>query len=315
MNRATTVTSSTGRSVPAIAISALLVLAACSGTVAGPSAAPSHAVASLAPSVAPTAVPSEPLTEEFPYGSFANPATITNAYLPLKPGSYWKWDGVTVEDGEEISHQIVTMITDLTKVIDGVQTVVGYDEDWSDGELVEVEIFFAAQADDGTVWRLGEYPEVFEGGVLVEHPGWLAGYEDALAGIYMPAQPKVGERSYAQGWGPAVEWGAPGRVIEDALSDCVAVGCYDNVIIVEEWDIAEPLARQLKFHAPEIGVVRVDWAGSAEQSQENLELVEFRQLSAAEMSDLRDKALALEANAIRNLPDTYARTDAMERRG
>jgi hypothetical protein len=314
MTRATTETRNPAWIALAVVASTALLMGACS-SASIPTAAPSVGVVTPEPSVEPTAAPTDPLTEEFPYGSFSNPATITNAYLPLKPGTYWKWDGVTVEDGEETSHQIVTMITDMTKVIDGVQTVVGYDEDWSGGVMVEVEIFFAAQADDGTVWRLGEYPEVFEDGVLVEYPGWLAGYEDALAGIYMPAQPRVGERSYAQGWGPAVEWADRGRVIEDSLTDCVTTGCYDNVVIVEEWDIAEPLARQLKFHAPDVGVIRVDWAGSADQSQENLQLVDFHQMSADEMADLRAKVLALEANANENLPDTYGQTEPMEQRG
>lgn len=309
-----TVTRRTRPTALAVLAALALLLVACGQTGTSPTAMPSERAASVAPSVEPTAEPTEPLTEEFPYGNFSAPATITNAYLPLKPGTYWMWDGITVEDDEEIPHQIITMITDMTKVIDGVETVVGYDEDWSDGELVEAEIFFAVQDDDGNVWRMGEYPEEYEGGEIIDSPAWIATYEEALAGVMMPAEPKEGERSYAQGWGPAVEWADRGRVIEDALSDCVPVGCYENVIIVEEWDIAEPLARQLKFHAPEVGVIRVDWSGSGDQSQENLQLVEFRQLTASEMDDLREKALALEENAYDRVPDVFGDTDPMERR-
>lgn len=292
-----------------------VLLAACTGT--GNSVAPSVSpptTASVEPSIEATPEPSESLIEVFPYGSFSDPTTITNPFLPLKPGTYWKWDGITVEDGEELPHQIITMITDMTKVIDGVETVVGYDEDWSDGQLVEVEIFFAAQDDEGRVWRLGEYPEEFEEGVFVKAAPWIAGAQEALAGIMMMAEPAQGQRSYAQGWGPAVEWADRGRVINDSWTDTVPVGSFENVIIVEEWDIAEPLARQLKFHAPDVGVIKIDWSGSADQSQEYMELVEFRQLTAAELDDLRAKALALEARAYVIAPETYADTAPMQRR-
>lgn len=252
---------------------------------------------------------SESLTEVFPYDRFSDPTVIDNPYLPLTPGTRWAYDGHTVEDDEEIPHQIVTIITDLTKVIDGVEAVVGYEEDWSDGQLVEVEIFFAAQDDDGNVWRLGEYPEEFEDGQFIEAKPWLAGVQDALAGYMMLAEPRAGDRSYAQGWGPAVEWADRGRVIEAGIQDCVAVGCHQDVVVVEEWDIAEPLARQLKFHAPGVGVIRVDWSGSADQGQEELELVEFGQLTAQELGEARAKALALDARAYETSPDLYGATE------
>ena len=289
-----------------------LLITACGGTAASPTMAPSQAPSSVEPSVEPTPEPSESLTEEFPYDAFSDPTTITNPYLPLKPGTYWKWDGITVEDEEELSHQIITMISDMTKVIDGVETVVGYDEDWSDGQLVEVEIFFAAQDDSGRVWRLGEYPEEFEEGQFVKAAPWIAGAQEALPGIMMMAEPAAGQRSYAQGWGPAVEWADRGRVIEDDWTDTVPVGTYENVIIVEEWDIAEPLARQLKYHAPDVGVIKIDWSGSADQSQEYMELIEFRQLTPAEMNTLRSKVLALEARAYEIAPETYAGTEPMQ---
>jgi hypothetical protein len=128
----------------------------------------------------------------------------------------------------------------------------------------------------------------------------------------MRAEPRAGDRSYAQGWGPAVEWADRGRVIEGGIQDCVAFGCYEDVVVVEEWDIAEPLARQLKFHAPGIGLIRVDWSGSADQGQEELELVEFGQLTAEELAEARAKALALDARAYEISPDVYGASEPMQ---
>lgn len=302
------------RVVAALAACALL-LAACGSSSGTPAASDASPNARASHSVEPGASPSAPdgdLPPPFPHDRVADPTSIDNAFLPLLPGTYWRWDGVTVEDDEEIPHQVITMITDMAKEIDGVRTVVGYDEDWADGQLVEAEIFFAVQDDDGNVWRLGEYPEEYEDGQVVATPAWVAGSAGSLAGIMMPAEPKRGGQSYAQGWGPEVGWADRGWVIVDGDSDCVPAGCHEDVIVVQEWDIAEPLARQLKFHAPGVGVIRVDWSGSADQSQESLELVEFRQLSDDELAEFHEKALALEERAHQRLPDLFADSPLME---
>jgi len=304
-----------GSSVAIVTSATLItILASCTSgdTVAAPAGGSNGTTATA--SDAPASTESPGPTEPFPRDSFSDPTTVDNPYLSLQPGAYWEWDGVTVEDGEETSHQIITMITDMTKEIDGVTTVVGYDEDWAGGQLVEAEIFFAAQDDDGTVWRLGEYPEEYEDGEIIANPGWIAGAREALPGISMPAEPKRGGNSYSQGWGPAVDWADRGWVIIDGRSECVPTGCYDEVIVVEEWDVAEPLVRQLKFHAPGVGVIKVDWSGSADDELETLELIEFRQLGEDELADLRTKALELEDRAYDTLPEDYGGTEPMQRR-
>jgi hypothetical protein len=264
----------------------------------------------------PGVVPADPsasqaLTEEFPYGAFADPATIDNKWLPLPPGTQFVWDGETVADGEAVAHRIVLTVTDMTKVIDGVETRVAFDEDYSDGELVEAEIFFLAQDDDGNVWRMGEYPEEYDAGEFVDAPAWLAGAQDALAGYWMTAAPAVGDRSYAQGWGPEVGWADRGKVVQAGIEDCVELGCYENVLVIEEWALDEPDAKQLKYYAPGVGNIRVGWSGSPEQEQENLELVEWRQISEAELDEIRSRALALEEHAYEIRPEVFGETEPM----
>ncbi|MDH5520541.1 MAG: hypothetical protein OEZ14_08410, partial [Acidimicrobiia bacterium] len=70
--------------------------------------------------------------EDFEAATFSNPTVIDNAYLPYLPGNRIVLSGTTVEDGEEFSHQIRYIVTDLTKEILGVQTVVVWIEDYSD---------------------------------------------------------------------------------------------------------------------------------------------------------------------------------------
>ncbi len=101
---------------------------------------------------------SGPAHEDYEAAAFADPTTIDNAWFPLTPGNRLVLDGITVEDGETLDHRIEFIVTDLTKEIDGVETVVAYIEDYSDDELVEAELAFYAQDDSDNVWFFGEYP-------------------------------------------------------------------------------------------------------------------------------------------------------------
>jgi uncharacterized protein YrzB (UPF0473 family) len=100
---------------------------------------------------------------DFDPDNFNDPTTIDNKWFPLIPGTQFVYEGFTVdENGEEIPHEIVFTVTDLTKEIGGVQTVVILDNDFSDGELEESELAFFAQDNDGNVWHLGQYSETYD---------------------------------------------------------------------------------------------------------------------------------------------------------
>src|SRR5690348_5412356 len=136
--------------------------------------------------------------EAFDARGFERSAQIENAWMPLKPGTRFVYEGTTIEDdGSAVPHRIVITVTDLTKLIGGVRTAVTWDLDYSDGELVEAELAFFAQDKNGTVWRMGEYPEEYEDGKFVTASPWIHGLEGAQAGIEMPAEPKLGTPSYA----------------------------------------------------------------------------------------------------------------------
>jgi hypothetical protein len=53
----------------------------------------------------------------------------------MKPGTRWVYEGASIEDdGSVVPHRIIITVTDLTKIISGVRTVVSYDLDYSDDE-------------------------------------------------------------------------------------------------------------------------------------------------------------------------------------
>lgn len=245
--------------------------------------------------------------------NFARSTQIDNKWLPLKPGMRYVYEGVTVEDdGTAVPHQVVINVTDLTKVIDGVRSVVTWDLDYSDGTLVEAELAFFAQDNDGTVWRMGEYPEEYEEGKFVAAPTWIHGFEDARAGIMMKAKPQLGTPSYAQGWGPAVDWTDRGQVDQMGQETCVPVKCYEDVLVIAESSQSEPDAQQLKYYAPGVGNVRVGWRGAGEKTKETLELVKVEQLDANALAQVRAKAMQLEKSAYKHSKKVYAHTPPLE---
>ena len=245
--------------------------------------------------------------EDFDPNAFSNPTIIDNGWMPMLPGTKWIYEGFTVEDDEEVPHRIEFTVTDLTKEIDGIETVVVYVVDISDDQLVEAEIAFYAQDDDSNVWYFGEYPEEYEDGELVDSPAWLHGREDAKAGIKMMANQQLGTPPYFQGWGPAVEWTDYAKVVEIVQETCVPVDCYDGVLLIAESSLEEEDAYQLKFYAFNVGNVRVGWKG-ADATQEELELVKFFQLGPDALAEIRALALELEANAYENAESVFGDT-------
>ncbi|MEA2001267.1 MAG: hypothetical protein U9N84_05195 [Actinomycetota bacterium] len=309
------------RGVVPLGFAFLMVVAACGGgTTAAPPATtqtlavPANVASALAPLPDDTCSLLQGPSCPFDADNFSNPTVITNQWHPLTPGTELVFEGTTNEDNELLEHRVVITVTDLVKVIDGIPSVVAYDQDFSTGELAEKEIAFFAQDDDGNLWRMGEHPEEYDGGRFVEAPTWLAGIGGAKAGIAMLGSPDVGTLSYAQGFSTAVEFMDRAQVQQLEEETCVAYGCFSDVLVIGEFSVEEPGARQLKFFASGIGNIRVDWGG-ADETQEELELVSFRQLSRAELAEIREAALALEAHAYRISPDVYGLSEPIRTTG
>ena len=252
----------------------------------------------------------EPQFADFDPGNFDNPTVIDNERMPMKPGAKWVHEGTAVEDGETISRRIEFTVTDLTKVIGGVRTVVAWIVDYSDGEVIEKELAFYAQDNDGNVWYLGEHPEEYDNGEFLKASPWIAGFEDAKAGIKMWAEPKLGAPIVYQGWGPAVEWSDYGQVDQVGQEICVPVDCYMNVLVMAESSLGEEDAYQLKYYASGVGEVKVGWKG-ADEVQEELELVELATLGTEEMAQVRAEALEVEGHAY-TVSDMYRQTSPAE---
>ncbi len=188
---------------------------------------------------------------------FPDPPSITNPLQPMAPGMQYVFEGfVVADDGSRHPHQIISTITDLTKVVDGVRTIVVFEQDVQDGVVVESELFFAAQDVDGTVWHVGEYPEVYTNGQLTGAPDtWLSGVQGASAGIDMPARPHTGD-FIVQGYSPTIQFWDCARFRRFLRRKCIPKGCYRHVAVTNEFAPFDPAGgHQLKYIAPGVGTI------------------------------------------------------------
>jgi hypothetical protein len=249
--------------------------------------------------------------EDFNPNNFSNPTNITNKWLPLKPGMQYVYEGITNDaDGNQVSRRLVVTVTDLTKVVNGVRTVVSWDRDYNSNSVVEAELAFYAQDNNGTIWRLGEHPEEYDNGTFIEAPTWFSGIADSVAGIEMQGNPQL-QQDYSQGWAPSVNFTDRGQVSQMDQKLCVPMACYNNVLMIDETSQAEPDAHQLKYFAPGVGNIKVGWLGE-DASKERLELTKVNELSADQLAEARAEALQEEQHAYLVSPHIYGKTQPME---
>jgi hypothetical protein len=249
---------------------------------------------------------------DFDRKKFSRSTTIDNQWTPLRPGMQFTFEGRANRGQGRVNHRVVFTVTDLTKVIDGVRTVVLWDRDFNAGQIVETELAFFAQDDHGNVWLLGEYPEEWEDGAFSGAPDvWFSGVAKARAGIMMRADPQLGTSSYLQGFAPAIEFSDRAKVHQTGQRTCVPLGCYDNVLVTDEWNPLEPGdAHQRKFYAPGVGNVRVGAVNDPEA--EELVLVKLSHLDPGALAQAREEALELERRAYRVRKDVYGGTQPAE---
>jgi hypothetical protein len=231
-------------------------------------------------------------------GRFTKPLTVDNPMFPLVPGTEFTYSGTIVEGGETKPHTVVFTVADLTKMVDGVRTVVAWDRDFRKGTLQEQELAFFAQDDQGNVWNFGEYPEEYDNGQFTGAPStWIRGVAGAYGGMHMLSRPRMGLH-YQEGLVPAIEFDDVSLITGTGQTTCMSAHCYRQVLVVDETSPNDPTSgHQIKYYAPRTGLVRVSARGG--DTQEFLTLTAVRHLGQAEMAKVRAAALAMDQRAYR----------------
>ena len=98
------------------------------------------------------------------------------------------------ETRKTVRTRVVTRVLRGTRTIAGVRSAIVAVREYEDSELVESTRDYYAQRDDGSVFYMGEHVDDYEDGRIVGHEGqWFAGRRGARAGLFMPADPQVGQ--------------------------------------------------------------------------------------------------------------------------
>jgi hypothetical protein len=209
--------------------------------------------------------------------SFVDPtqiggSVIPNPYFPLVAGNRWVYEG----PGETIT----VVVTDKTKLIDGIHCVVVNDVVVDeDGFIVENTNDWYAQDVDGNVWYCGEIAENYEvfegddpeGAELVDIEGsWKHDRDNAQAGISLPFAPEVGDVIRQEVMFTNAEDVI--EILSTTASEAAPGGaCVASCLQTLDFTPLEPGVEEHKFYAPGIGlIVEINV-----EDGERLELVEF----------------------------------------
>ena len=193
-----------------------------------------------------------------PYNPQIDPADfggpIDNPYLPLKPGTVFRYRGVG-DDGKTPELNIVR-VTRSTKRIMGIDAVVVLDKVWADGKPEERTFDWYAQDKQGNVWYMGENSFDYEHGHWVRNDGsWTAGVGNGKPGVIMLAHPRRGD-AYRQEYSPghavdqAKVLGPGGRVATPFRT-------FARTLLTREFSTIDRQYEK-KWYARGIGVIQED---------------------------------------------------------
>jgi len=174
--------------------------------------------------------------------SFAFSAHVSNPWFPLRPGDRYVYVGV--KDGKR-ARDVVT-VARATRVIDGAPCRPVSDRLYLNGKLEERTTDWYSQDARGDVWYFGEDTAELDahGKVTSTEGTWLSGRDGAKAGVYMPADPRVGQsgrQEYYKGHA------------EDHFAVVARWG--GNAVLTKEWTPLEPGGLDHKYYVRGVGTV------------------------------------------------------------
>ena len=176
---------------------------------------------------------------------------VDNPWFPLKPGTTFVYEGT--KDGQR-ARDLYT-VTHGTRTIDGAPTAVVSDLLFLNGRLAERTTDYYSQDRAGNVWYFGEDTAELDarGKVKSREGTWHAGVNGAKAGIFMEAQPKVGQTHRQEFYKGHAE--DHYEVVSLDASIRVPYGRFRNAQLTKEWTPLEPGVLDHKYYARGVGQV------------------------------------------------------------
>lgn len=187
---------------------------------------------------------------------FSDPTRITNPWLPLSAIPVAELRGTN--DGKRTRRRRRLLSRTEAFRIGGrnVAAAVVEDRTHVDGVLREVAFGYYAQADDGTVFYLGEDIDLYgrTGRRVVSHEGaFRYGRDTGVLGVAMPARPREGMRyTFEEIPGQGLEFS---RVVDTNGRISVRAGAFHRVLEVHGL-LLPGHAREVKWYARGVGLVK-----------------------------------------------------------
>jgi hypothetical protein len=183
-------------------------------------------------------------------------AQVTNSYVPLASVKLKVFRGNEPGDegGEQVQTRAEQRVQPKPVTIAGFPVRVVEVTETENGELVERTLDYYSQCGDGSVWYVGEKVDNYEEGKIVDHEGeWLAGENGASAGLFMPAEPRVGD-DFQQESAPGV---AEDRstVVADDVKVTSPAGRFSGCIRTKDVAPIDHIT-EFKLYCPDVGLVR-----------------------------------------------------------
>jgi hypothetical protein len=198
---------------------------------------------------------------------------VTNVWFPLARGSVYVYDGQ--KDGKP-ARDVMT-VTRKVKTITGIHAAVVNDRLYLAGRLAERTTDWYAQDKQGTVWYLGEATAELNahGKVTSTEGSFLNGRDGAKGGIFMPANPQVGQSFQQEAFKGQAE--DHFRILDLAASVTTPAVSSSSAMLTEETTPLEPGVVDHKYYVQGIGtVIEQQVAGAPPGQGETAELVSFQ---------------------------------------
>ena len=193
-------------------------------------------------------------------------ARVDNPWYPLQPGTTFVYTGT--EDGKPLRD--VLRVTHRTATIDGAPCVVVDDRLYVSGRLEEHTTDWYSQDSKGNVWYFGEQTasKLDRKGKPVTSGTWKAGVDGAKPGIYMFANPRVGQSAQQEFYRGQAEDHFQVLSLRAAVS--VPYVSSKAALLTKEWTPLEPGVLDHKVYVRGVGTVLEE---TVKGGTEHLELV------------------------------------------
>lgn len=251
----------------------------------------------------------EPVYSETPFhaSDFVDPRVGANVWLPLVPGTQWVREGTTLIGNRVVPNLVVTTVTDVTREIQGVTTVLVYDHSVGAGQVVQESLDYLAQDKDGNIWMMGGATEQYEAGRYVAvDEAWISGKDGSQAGILMPADPPA-----SAPWVIDKHAGEEDSVAEfvQLLSrKCEPFDCFSKVLVTREGK-ATAIDNEFKYYAYGVGQIDNQPRG-ASRHQDIEQLINITRLSPEGLAEASAASLRIDRRAEKEWPELFGSVKA-----